>query len=57
MKYFFDTFRTPLGEFSVALDETGAVVAAVFGGADELRRHFSGEQLIHNPVMANWRRR
>ena len=32
----FDTFDTPLGAFTVAVDDQGAVTAAVFGGADAL---------------------
>ncbi|MBI4625687.1 MAG: methylated-DNA--[protein]-cysteine S-methyltransferase [Verrucomicrobia bacterium] len=36
MNLFFDTFRTPLGDFSVAVDEAGAVVATAFGARDAL---------------------
>src|SRR5688572_20311388 len=32
----YDTFDTPLGAFTVAVDDQGAVTAAVFGGADAL---------------------
>jgi len=31
------TFPTPLGDFSIAVDETGAVTAAAFGGLEALR--------------------
>ncbi len=31
MKYIYDTFTTPLGNFSIALDENGAVAATAFG--------------------------
>jgi methylated-DNA-[protein]-cysteine S-methyltransferase len=36
MNHAFSTFETPIGEFSVEVDETGAVVATTFGGADRL---------------------
>ncbi|HWH68255.1 MAG TPA: methylated-DNA--[protein]-cysteine S-methyltransferase [Candidatus Sulfotelmatobacter sp.] len=52
MKHSFDTFSTPLGVFSVAWDETGAVVATAFGGLAVLRRRFSSEPLLHNPALA-----
>lgn len=50
MKYYFDTFSTPAGDFSVALDETGAVVATAFGGANELRQRFHVEGLTSDPA-------
>lgn len=37
MNFYSDTFRTPLGDFSAAVDETGAVVATAFGSQDALR--------------------
>jgi methylated-DNA-[protein]-cysteine S-methyltransferase len=36
--HFYATFPTPLGDFSVAVDATGAVVATVFGGRAALQR-------------------
>lgn len=36
MTYFFDTFSTPLGKFSVAVNDNGAVVATAFGDASAL---------------------
>ncbi|MDE3083648.1 MAG: methylated-DNA--[protein]-cysteine S-methyltransferase [Verrucomicrobiota bacterium] len=33
---YFSTFSTPFGDFSVAVDEAGAVVATAFGSADAL---------------------
>ena len=30
----YDTFETPLGDFTVLIDESGAVAAAAFGGVD-----------------------
>lgn len=52
MQYYFDTFSTPVGEFSVALDETGAVVATAFGDVAKLREIFPGESLTHDPGRA-----
>jgi len=37
MNYTYDTFSTPLGEFSVALNANGAVAATAFGGLRALR--------------------
>ena len=37
MNIFHDTFLTPAGKFSVALDESGAVIATAFGNLDALR--------------------
>jgi len=38
MKYIYDTFPTPTGEFSIALDENGAVAATAFGGVAVLKK-------------------
>jgi methylated-DNA-[protein]-cysteine S-methyltransferase len=52
MKHYFDTFETPLGDFSLAVDEDGAVVAAAFGGELELRSRFDSAELIHDSQRA-----
>ena len=52
MKYYFDCFTTPLGDFSVALDEHSAVVATAFGGVNELRKRFHTETLVSDPLRA-----
>ena len=52
MKHYFDTFSTPLGEFSVALDESGAVMATAFGGVKKLRERFEAEELINDSKRA-----
>jgi methylated-DNA-[protein]-cysteine S-methyltransferase len=57
MKHYFDTFPTPLGDFSVALDETGAVVATAFGGAAQLRQRFKSKALVRDPKRAGEVRR
>ncbi len=49
MKYFFDTFSTPMGDFSVVADQAGAVVATTFGGEAELRKYFHQGELIRDP--------
>ena len=50
MKYYIDTFSTPVGDFSVALDESGAVAATAFGGLTELRQRFQAGGLIPDPA-------
>jgi methylated-DNA-[protein]-cysteine S-methyltransferase len=37
MNHYFDTFPTPAGDFSVAVDESGAVVATAFGDSTALK--------------------
>jgi len=37
MNAYFDTFSTPVGEFSVAVDEDGSVIATAFGPERALR--------------------
>ena len=50
MKQFYDTFLTPVGEFSVAVDSAGAVLATAFGGHARLRQRFASDELIHDPT-------
>jgi methylated-DNA-[protein]-cysteine S-methyltransferase len=57
MKYYSDTFRTPAGDFSVALNQNGAVVATAFGNVDALRKRFEAGELIPNPQLAASARR
>jgi len=52
MKHYFDIFPTPLGDFSLALNENGAVVATAFGGEPELRSRFQTAQLIRSSKRA-----
>jgi methylated-DNA-[protein]-cysteine S-methyltransferase len=56
MKYYFDTFSTPVGDFSVVLDETGAVAATTFGGKAELQKYFQGELVRDEQATAEARR-
>ncbi|MEO8352852.1 MAG: methylated-DNA--[protein]-cysteine S-methyltransferase [Chthoniobacteraceae bacterium] len=42
----YDTFSTPLGEFSVALDGDGALVATAFGDESRLRERIRGAGLL-----------
>jgi methylated-DNA-[protein]-cysteine S-methyltransferase len=46
MIHFTDTFPTAFGLFSIAVDEQGALVAAAFGGREDLRRRFQAGNLI-----------
>ncbi|MBI5381068.1 MAG: methylated-DNA--[protein]-cysteine S-methyltransferase [Opitutae bacterium] len=50
MMHFHDTFATPLGSFSVAVDDTGALVAAAFGDLAALRQRFDAAQLVRDAV-------
>ncbi|HTO02193.1 MAG TPA: methylated-DNA--[protein]-cysteine S-methyltransferase [Opitutus sp.] len=52
MRQFYDTFSTPLGDFSVALAADNSVIATAFGGLDELRERFTPDEVIHDPVRA-----
>jgi methylated-DNA-[protein]-cysteine S-methyltransferase len=49
MRQFHDTFSTPLGDFSVAVNATGAVIATAFGGLAELRARFSPDEFVREP--------
>ena len=57
MKNYFDTFSTPLGDFSVALTETGAVVATAFGSVARLRKRFAAGTLVRDQRRATAVRR
>lgn len=48
MKSYFDTFSTNLGDFSVAVDEQGAVLATAFGGVAKLRQRFHVDTLTRD---------
>lgn len=48
MKYTYDTFTIPTGEFSIALDETGAIVATAFGGLDALKKLIPTSQAVRD---------
>jgi methylated-DNA-[protein]-cysteine S-methyltransferase len=50
MRQFYDTFSTPAGDFSVAVDANGSVIATAFGGLLELRERFSADEVIHDPL-------
>jgi methylated-DNA-[protein]-cysteine S-methyltransferase len=51
MKAYYDTIPTPVGEFSVAIDEAGAVVATAFGSETALRSRLKATdiELLHAP--------
>ncbi len=48
MNQFYDTFSTPVGEFSVAVDTDGSVIATAFGGATALRGRFDANNLTRD---------
>lgn len=48
MKLLIDTFPTPLGDFSTATTEGGALAATAFGGADALRPYVEECHLIRD---------
>ena len=52
MRQFYDTFPTPVGDFSVALNATGSVIATAFGGLAELRERFNPDEVTRDPIRA-----
>jgi methylated-DNA-[protein]-cysteine S-methyltransferase len=52
MRQFYETFPTPLGDFSVALDANEAVIATAFGGLLELRERFAADEVMPDPKRA-----
>lgn len=52
MRQFYDTFETPVGDFSVALDANGAVIATAFGGLPDLRDRFAADEVVRDPARA-----
>ena len=49
MKYIYDTFPTPAGGFSIALDENGAVAATAFGGLSRLKTRQKNFRPVRDP--------
>ena len=47
--YHFSTFKTPAGEFSVAVDAAGAVAATAFGGKRALGARLQKGSLVADP--------
>ena len=52
MKHYYDIFPTPVGDFAVALDDSGALVATAFGGLAELRDRFDAGELVRDSAHA-----
>jgi len=50
MKHHYDTFSTPAGSFSAAINADGAVVATAFGGLTALRRRFTAGEISRSPA-------
>jgi methylated-DNA-[protein]-cysteine S-methyltransferase len=57
MRQFYDTFPTPAGDFTVAVDANGSVIAAAFGGLAELRDRFAADEVLHEPARLAGARR
>ncbi len=53
----FCVFPTPLGKFSLAVDPSGAVAAAAFGGETALRGRLRGGTLVADPARTRTARR
>lgn len=49
LKLFYDTFDTPAGPFSIAVNERGAIAAAVFGAYPALRKCLKGKEAVRDP--------
>ena len=49
--YAFSTFRTPIGDFSVAVDSKANLVAAVFGGRAAIRSRLRDGTLAKDPSL------
>ena len=50
MRQFYDTCPTPVGDFSIAVDANGSVIATAFGGLAELRERFAADEVVHDPT-------
>lgn len=50
MNHYYDTFPTPVGEFSAAVNEDGALVATAFGKVDALNTRFTAGRLTRDPA-------
>jgi len=49
MRQFYDTFATSVGDFSIAVDANGSVIATAFGGLAELRERFAADEVVRDP--------
>ncbi|MGH7995756.1 MAG: methylated-DNA--[protein]-cysteine S-methyltransferase [Opitutaceae bacterium] len=46
----YSTFPTPVGDFTVAVDDGGSVIATAFGGVGELLRRSGRSKLMDSPT-------
>lgn len=51
-KSYYSTFDTAFGLYSVATDESGAVIATAFGDIGQLSERIAGSRLLHDEVRA-----
>lgn len=52
MRQFYDILSTPVGDFAVALNADGAVIATAFGGLPELRERFTADEIVRDANRA-----
>ena len=52
MRQFYDTCPTAFGDFSVALNASGSVMATAFGSLPDLRERFTADEVVHDPARA-----
>lgn len=57
MKAYYSTFSTPLGDFSVAVDETNAILATAFGDASALAARLGSNDFTPAPAKTLLARR
>ncbi len=57
MTFYYDTFPTPCGDFSVAVDESGALVATAFGPVAALRPYLPKAAKAGDPFATSKRLR
>ncbi len=50
MNYYYDTFSTPTGDFTLAVTENDAVAATVFGDARGLRKRLTSGSFTRDPI-------
>ncbi len=55
--YFYETFATAFGRFSLAVDDAGALVATAFGERDALQARLGAGELVRDPDKTHDARR
>jgi methylated-DNA-[protein]-cysteine S-methyltransferase len=52
MTAYISTFPTAFGQFSVAVNDGGAILATAFGDHDKLRERFNADRIVEDPKRA-----